>query len=79
MIYEKIADTVKRPIRYPGGAMKELRCKKCNKLLLKHEGLTKIESVCTRCKTVNLYIPLEFWDPKKLGKAMLKAIKETNL
>ena len=63
----------------PGGAMKELRCKKCNKLLLKHEGLTKIESVCTRCKTINLYIPTDFFNPKKLGEAMIKAINEMKL
>ena len=34
--------------------MKELRCKKCNKLLAKYSG--DIQSKCPRCKTMNEHI-----------------------
>lgn len=33
--------------------MKEYRCKKCNKLLLKGKFLGIIEILCNRCKQIN--------------------------
>lgn len=33
--------------------MKELRCKKCNKLLARYNG--HVEVKCSRCKTINEY------------------------
>jgi len=39
--------------------MRELRCKKCDKLLLKHDCNANIETKCPRCKTVNGWIPTD--------------------
>ena len=34
--------------------MNEIRCSQCNKLLLKAEGIYRIEIKCHKCKKINI-------------------------
>lgn len=36
--------------------LKQLRCKKCNKLLAKISDYSELEIKCNRCKQINYYI-----------------------
>lgn len=58
--------------------MQELKCEKCNKVLMEAEGEAYIKKKCPKCKTMNEFHIKKDVPPPRPRLSGTRKIKETN-